>query len=274
MIMAFNGNGAGGGQDGPHNKRLCTGQEMIETVPLNSRNNNNNINVTDEPRRKREVATRPNHILLFTIINPVYPITVDVLHTICSPNGQVQRIVIFKKNGVQAMVEFDSIESATRAREALNGCDIYSGCCTLKIDYAKPEKLNVYKNDTDSSWDYTLAAVTKDACNGRAPLLHDPNIFGGRPTPYNDRQSLGKFTFLKPLSALIVVNLNSTKRDNIDSKLTPPGWGNQIKSSGETERSTKLHSYNWRKTLSRWRQFKRNKKIRLFSILDATAVGN
>lgn len=194
MIMAFNGNGAGGGgggggQDGPHNKRLCTGQEMIETIPLNSRNNNNNINVTDEPRRKREVATRPNHILLFTIINPVYPITVDVLHTICQPNGPVQRIVIFKKNGVQAMVEFDSIDSATRAREALNGCDIYSGCCTLKIDYAKPEKLNVYKNDTDSSWDYTLAAG-KDACNGRAPLLHDPNIYGGRPTPYNDRQSL------------------------------------------------------------------------------------
>uniref|UniRef100_A0A336MLS3 CSON003571 protein n=1 Tax=Culicoides sonorensis TaxID=179676 RepID=A0A336MLS3_CULSO len=29
------------------------------------------------------------------------------------------------------------IESATRVRENLNGCDIYSGCCTLKIDYAK-----------------------------------------------------------------------------------------------------------------------------------------
>lgn len=42
MIMAFNGSngaggGGGGGQDGPHNKRLCTGQEMIETIPLNSR---------------------------------------------------------------------------------------------------------------------------------------------------------------------------------------------------------------------------------------------
>lgn len=35
------------------------------------------------------------------------------------------------------MVEFDSIESATRARENLNGCDIYSSCCTLKIDFAK-----------------------------------------------------------------------------------------------------------------------------------------
>uniref|UniRef100_A0A182RST4 RRM domain-containing protein n=1 Tax=Anopheles funestus TaxID=62324 RepID=A0A182RST4_ANOFN len=194
MIMAsFNGGsaaggggGGGGGQDGPHNKRLCTGQEMSE-VPLNSRNNNNNINVTDEPRRKRDVATRPNHILLFTILNPIYPITVDVLHTICQPNGQVQRIVIFKKNGVQAMVEFDSIESATRAKDSLNGCDIYSGCCTLKIDYAKPEKLNVYKNDSDSSWDYTLVAATtvKEVGNGRSPLLQDPTLFGGRPQPYS-----------------------------------------------------------------------------------------
>lgn len=31
---------------------------------------------SDELRRKRHEATRPNHILLFTIINPVYPITV------------------------------------------------------------------------------------------------------------------------------------------------------------------------------------------------------
>ncbi|CAD7011908.1 unnamed protein product [Ceratitis capitata] len=56
------------------------------------------------------------------------------------------------------MVEFDSLEAATRARENLNGADIYSGCCTLKIDYAKPEKLNVYKNEPDTSWDYTLTA--------------------------------------------------------------------------------------------------------------------
>jgi heterogeneous nuclear ribonucleoprotein L len=61
----------------------------------------------------------------------------DVLHTICQASGQVLRIVIFKKNGVQAMVEFDSVESAIRAKETLNGADIYSGCCTLKIDFAK-----------------------------------------------------------------------------------------------------------------------------------------
>lgn len=32
---------------------------------------------------------------------------------------------------------FDTLESAARARENLNGADIYSGCCTLKIDFAK-----------------------------------------------------------------------------------------------------------------------------------------
>ncbi|XP_066901492.1 heterogeneous nuclear ribonucleoprotein L isoform X2 [Halyomorpha halys] len=106
-----------------------------------------------EPRRKRPEA-EPNNVLLFTVFNPVYPITVDVLHTICTPNGQVLRIVIFKKNGVQAMVEFDSIDTARKVKDALNGADIYSGCCTLKIEFAKPSKLNVYRNDMDS-WDYT-----------------------------------------------------------------------------------------------------------------------
>ncbi|KAI5643486.1 RNA recognition motif domain-containing protein [Phthorimaea operculella] len=64
-------------------------------------------------------------------------VTEDVIHTISTPHGQVQRIVVFKKNGVQAMVEFESVDSATRAKEALHGCDIYSGCCTLKIEFAK-----------------------------------------------------------------------------------------------------------------------------------------
>ncbi|XP_036334407.1 heterogeneous nuclear ribonucleoprotein L isoform X6 [Rhagoletis pomonella] len=194
---ASNGSGGGGGgggggiSDGPQNKKIRTGvqqpgetdahlharavvQQSQQQALLNKSN--------DDLRRKRPETTRPNHILLFTIINPFYPITVDVLHKICHPHGQVLRIVIFKKNGVQAMVEFDSLEAATRARENLNGADIYSGCCTLKIDYAKPEKLNVYKNEPDTSWDYTLTAV-KEIGNGRSPLLQEP-LYGTRPQPY------------------------------------------------------------------------------------------
>uniref|UniRef100_A0A3B5LTC8 RRM domain-containing protein n=1 Tax=Xiphophorus couchianus TaxID=32473 RepID=A0A3B5LTC8_9TELE len=98
-----------------------------------------------------------NNVLLLTILNPIYPITTDVLYTICNNCGPVQRIVIFRKNGVQAMVEYP-LQTSTffylRAKASLNGADIYSGCCTLKIEYAKPARLNVFKNDQDT-WDYT-----------------------------------------------------------------------------------------------------------------------
>ncbi|KAL3873206.1 hypothetical protein ACJMK2_036349 [Sinanodonta woodiana] len=123
-----------------------------------------------------------NHILLFTVLNPQYPITVDVMHTICSPYGQVQRIVIFRKNGVQSMVEFENVDSAKRAKQSLNGADIYSGCCTLKIEYAKPDRLNVIRNDQDS-WDYTNPNLSKDWGGNSnvsgpgprsAPLLQEP----------------------------------------------------------------------------------------------------
>jgi heterogeneous nuclear ribonucleoprotein L len=110
--------------------------------------------IEQQLNKKSNEPEKPNHILLFTVFNPNYPITCEVLHTICSPVGKVLRIVIFRKNGVQAMVEFETLESAKAAKENLFGCDIYSGCCTLKIEYAKPAKLNVYKNDSDS-FDYT-----------------------------------------------------------------------------------------------------------------------
>ncbi|GBP91815.1 hypothetical protein EVAR_50990_1 [Eumeta japonica] len=48
--------------------------------PCDARSNGNNYmsGGGGEPRRKREPPARPNHILLYTIINPAYPITVDV----------------------------------------------------------------------------------------------------------------------------------------------------------------------------------------------------
>ncbi|KAM7398588.1 hypothetical protein PAMA_006476 [Pampus argenteus] len=117
-----------------------------------------------------------NNVLLLTIINPIYPITTDVLYTICNNCGPVQRIVIFRKNGVQAMVEFDSVQSAQRAKASLNGADIYSGCCTLKIEYAKPARLNVFKNDQDT-WDYTNPNLSGHDADGEGNWNNsqDPN---------------------------------------------------------------------------------------------------
>ncbi|KAI1240436.1 hypothetical protein IHE44_0008859 [Lamprotornis superbus] len=110
-----------------------------------------------------------NKVLLLSIQNPLYPITVDVLYTVCNPVGKVQRIVIFKRNGIQAM-----------AKAALNGADIYAGCCTLKIEYARPTRLNVIRNDNDS-WDYTKPYLgRRDRGKGRqrqAILGEHPSSF-------------------------------------------------------------------------------------------------
>eukprot|EP00095_Tigriopus_kingsejongensis_P004688 snap_masked-scaffold678_size113531-processed-gene-0.4 protein:Tk04688 transcript:snap_masked-scaffold678_size113531-processed-gene-0.4-mRNA-1 annotation:"heterogeneous nuclear ribonucleoprotein l isoform x3" len=133
--------------------------------------------IEQQLNRKPAEPEKPNHILLFTVLNPTYPITCEVLNTICSPLGSVLRIVIFKKNGVQAMVEFDSMDTAKQAKDGLHGCDIYSGCCTLKIEFAKPTKLNVYKNDSES-WDYTnpnLGKAPAETINHTAaPVSHRP----------------------------------------------------------------------------------------------------
>uniref|UniRef100_A0A672PWV9 Heterogeneous nuclear ribonucleoprotein L-like n=1 Tax=Sinocyclocheilus grahami TaxID=75366 RepID=A0A672PWV9_SINGR len=112
-----------------------------------------------------------NNILLLTIMNPIYPITTDVLYTICNNCGPVQRIVIFRKNGVQAM-------SAQRAKASLNGADIYSGCCTLKIEYAKPTRLNVFKNDQDT-WDYTNPSLS----GPQGGYGHYDDTYGPPPPP-------------------------------------------------------------------------------------------
>lgn len=41
----------------------------------------------------------------------------------------------------QALVEFENIQHAQRAKHALNGLFIYKGCCYLKIEYAKVKNI-------------------------------------------------------------------------------------------------------------------------------------
>ena len=100
--------------------------------------------------------SRPNHIILLTVLNALCPISVQVISKVTQPIGKVLRIVIFKCGTVvQSMVEFDSIETANLAKNKLHGCDIFRGSCTLKVEFAKTaERLNVRRND-DMTWDYT-----------------------------------------------------------------------------------------------------------------------
>ncbi|KAM9313989.1 heterogeneous nuclear ribonucleoprotein L-like isoform 2-T2 [Pholidichthys leucotaenia] len=147
------------------------------------------------PTNADDPASR-NQVLLLSIQNPLYPITTDVLYSVCNPVGSVLRIVIFKRNGIQAMVEFQSVEDAQKAKLALNGADIYAGCCTLKIEYARPNRLNVVRNDS-TSWDYSkpfLLQRERGKGRRRQAILgeHPSNGYGPHcpllPLPGNSRR--------------------------------------------------------------------------------------
>lgn len=144
---------------------------------------------------ENDIPNRPNHILLFTIVNPVYEITVDALYAICKPSGKVLRIVIFEKNDLKALVEFNDIESAIRAKEALDGENIYSGCCLLMIEFARQDKLVVVENNS-RSWDYTNAdqddSFDTTHRENRYLLINAEldKLFSLKPIPENDASSL------------------------------------------------------------------------------------
>ena len=90
----------------------------------NSQTVNNSIitNSTEEPRRKRQEASRPNHILLLTIINPIYPIsTVSLFFYFCicfyDDDQQFSNIVINVKVFIFMLL---MLTSARAERECLH----------------------------------------------------------------------------------------------------------------------------------------------------------
>jgi len=130
--------------------------------------------------------TKEHNIILFTIRKPMYPITVDVMHTICKQYGKVRKIVVFRKSVLQSMVEFEDIAASSAAMRELNGADIYSGCCTLKAEYAKQQSLNVVKNDSET-WDFTSGGPDPSRSKPllAAPSQGPPRPFGVEENPYD-----------------------------------------------------------------------------------------
>ncbi|MED6209905.1 hypothetical protein PIB30_059206 [Stylosanthes scabra] len=101
-----------------------------------------------------------SNVLLASIENMQYAVTVDVLHTVFSAFGTVQKIAIFEKNGqTQALIQYPDITTAATAKEALEGHCIYDGgYCKLHLTYSRHTDLNV-KAFSDKSRDYTVPQV-------------------------------------------------------------------------------------------------------------------
>ncbi|XP_027070960.1 polypyrimidine tract-binding protein homolog 3 [Coffea eugenioides] len=104
----------------------------------------------------------PNRILLVTIHQMLYPITVEVLHQVFSPHGFVEKIVTFQKSaGFQALIQYQLQQSAVSARNALQGRNIYDGCCQLDIQFSNLDELQVNYNN-ERSRDFTNPSLPSE----------------------------------------------------------------------------------------------------------------
>ncbi|XP_051529406.1 polypyrimidine tract-binding protein 1-like isoform X1 [Myxocyprinus asiaticus] len=97
----------------------------------------------------------PSPVLRVIVENLFYPVTLDVLHQIFSKFGTVLKLITFTKNNqFQTLLQFADGLTAQHAKLALDGQNIYNGCCTLRISFSKLTSLNV-KYNNDKSRDYT-----------------------------------------------------------------------------------------------------------------------
>ncbi|KAL3679216.1 hypothetical protein R1sor_022172 [Riccia sorocarpa] len=121
----------------------------------------------DGKRREPE-----SNVLLVSIENMQYAVTIDVLHTVFSAFGTVQKIAIFEKNaGFQALVQYPDVPTAVAAKDALEGHCIYDGgFCKLHLSYSRHTDLNVKVNN-DRSRDYTNPGLpaNQQAVLGQTP---------------------------------------------------------------------------------------------------------
>ena len=119
----------------------------------------------------------------------VYNVTLDVFYQIFSKFGQVLKIITFTKNSefqtffrdkfskksildqFQALIQMADDCTTQTAKLSLDGQNIYTNCCTLRIDYSKLSSLNV-KYNNEKSRDYTrqdLPFGESDSMQGCVP---------------------------------------------------------------------------------------------------------
>ncbi|GKC39582.1 polypyrimidine tract-binding protein homolog 3 [Tanacetum coccineum] len=88
----------------------------------------------------------------------------------------VEKVVIFQKSAhVQVLIQFQSRQNVIVARNSLQGCNIYEGCC-LDIQFSNLEELqeNQEEHICYYCWENCFSILnTKEASNTKSPLFAD-----------------------------------------------------------------------------------------------------
>lgn len=129
--------------------------------------------------------------LIIAVSNVTVPVSLDNIHEVCKPYGDVLKIITFNKNmDFQALVQFATVEQATNAKTFLDGKDLFQGCCHLRLAYSKRQNLVVKQNDHKSR-DFTQGGMVGGGGmlggmpGGAMPQLGNPQM------PYNGMPQMG-----------------------------------------------------------------------------------
>ncbi|NWI15429.1 PTBP3 protein, partial [Crypturellus soui] len=114
-----------------------------------------NLAITGALATEFRLLPGQSSVLRIIVENLLYPVTLEVLYQIFSKFGTVLKIITFTKNSqFQVLLQYADPVNAHYAKMALDGQNVYSACCTLRIDFSKLTSLNVRYNN-DKSRDFT-----------------------------------------------------------------------------------------------------------------------
>uniref|UniRef100_A0A1I8J981 RRM domain-containing protein n=2 Tax=Macrostomum lignano TaxID=282301 RepID=A0A1I8J981_9PLAT len=82
------------------------------------------------------VSISPSSILLLTIFRPSGELTGDIFKRVGSQFGRLLRVSVLRGRQPHAVLEYASVEEASRAKRKLNGADIFPDCNTLLCEFA------------------------------------------------------------------------------------------------------------------------------------------
>ncbi|XP_067938190.1 polypyrimidine tract-binding protein 1-like [Watersipora subatra] len=106
-------------------------------------------------QRSHANGMKPTPVLHVNVDSHLVPVSLALFNQLFSRFGTVLKIITFTKNNqFQALVQMSDVESAGRAKQELDGKNIFLNCCMLRIDFSKMISINV-KYNNEKSRDFT-----------------------------------------------------------------------------------------------------------------------
>jgi len=100
-------------------------------------------------------AAPASKVIVVTISNVQYPITIDVVQQVFGHFGGIEKVcIIVKPVATTALVQFAAVADAVNARAHLDGKCIYMHCCQMQISFSDRGDVIIKRFDI-LQWDYT-----------------------------------------------------------------------------------------------------------------------